>query len=125
MVIFVVIRKRDNKVVGAYADTRAIFSLPSDVYTVCAAEKDKVTSCIDVNLTKDTSITLTPIEVVAGIPYVKLEPELTPVIETELLPTTTLKPELTPTIETELLSSTTLRSEIPVTIEISIESQTQ
>jgi len=70
--------------VGAYADTRAIFSLPSDVYTVCVAEKDKVTNCVDVDLTNDTSITLKLTEVPPTIPYVELKPSLTPVVEAGL-----------------------------------------
>jgi len=107
MTIFVVIRKRDNKVVGAYADTRAIFSLPSDVYTVCVAERDKMTRCQDIDLTKDTSITLKHSELQLPIPYVELKPSLAPLIEAGSPPTIALNPK------------------IPATIEINIESQTQ
>ena len=86
---------------GAYADTRAIFSLPSDVYTVCVAEKDKITRCTDVVLTEDTSIILKPIEAKVGAPYAELKPSLMPVVEVGLPRNQAeLKPEIPATIET-------------------------
>jgi len=60
MTIFVVWRVKDKKFMGGFVDTRAIFELPPDTYTVCVAEEGKVTKCQTITLTTDKKLILTP-----------------------------------------------------------------